>query len=99
MRDVDGLRRELARHALRHPAQRELAHREGCGLGIAFDAGRSAGEKDRAGAFSEHTLHRALSDEEGTEGAYHQRPMDFVRIERREGTSGAGAGVIDHDVR
>src|SRR5438445_1222617 len=35
MPDVNALRRQLARHALREPAQRELAHRKGRGLRIA----------------------------------------------------------------
>src|SRR6188472_1738254 len=48
MRDMNALRRQFARHALRQPAQRELAHREGIGLRIALDAGGRPGEQDRA---------------------------------------------------
>ena len=48
MRDVDALGRELARHALRESAQRELAHRERRRLREPLDAGRSAGEEHRA---------------------------------------------------
>src|SRR5712691_6156124 len=38
MRDMDVLRRQLARHALGEAAQTELAHRERCRVGIALDA-------------------------------------------------------------
>ena len=38
MSDMDALRRQFARHALREAAQRELAHRERRRLGIALHA-------------------------------------------------------------
>src|SRR5580693_5296343 len=47
MRDVNALRRQFARHALRQSAQRELAHRERRRLRIALHARGRAGEQDR----------------------------------------------------
>src|SRR5436190_2038702 len=44
VRDVDVLRPELAREALRQAAQGELRHGEGRRLGVALDAGGRAGE-------------------------------------------------------
>src|SRR5665213_1801589 len=56
MPDMDILRVQLAGHALRHAAQRKLAHGEGGGLGIALDAGRRAREQDGAAAALKHRL-------------------------------------------
>ena len=67
--DVDALRRQLARHALRQPAQRELAHRERRRLRIALDARRGAGEQDRAVPARQHAPDRLLRDQEAAERA------------------------------
>src|SRR5262249_21945186 len=64
MRDVDALRRQFARYALRQPAQRELAHREWRGLWVALHAGGGAGEQDRAMLVRQHALHRLLRHQE-----------------------------------
>src|SRR5690242_3861781 len=48
MRHVDSRGGELARHALRQPAQSEFAHGERCRLGIAFHAGGRSREENRA---------------------------------------------------
>jgi hypothetical protein len=46
MADMNTLRRQLTRHALRQSAQRKLAHRKRSRLRIALYAGGSAGEND-----------------------------------------------------
>src|SRR2546427_4897849 len=63
VRDVDALWGELARHALREAAQRELPHRERRRFGIALHARRGSGEENRPRAAGEHALRRGLSDE------------------------------------
>src|SRR5207253_5339928 len=61
--DMDVLRLQLPRQALREAAQGELAHREGGRAGIALDAGAGAGEQDRAAALLYHALRRRPRDE------------------------------------
>src|SRR6266446_8269210 len=63
VRDVDSLRRELPRHALREAAQRELPHRERRRFGVALYARGRAGEEHGARPAGEHALRRALSYE------------------------------------
>src|SRR3954470_15143351 len=81
MRDVDVLRRELARHALRQAAQGELPHRERRRLGVALDAGRGTGEEDGAGAARQHALGCGLCDEEAGEGRDVERLLHLLRLE------------------
>ena len=68
MRHVDALRLQLARHALREPAQRELAHRERRRLRIALDAGGGAGEQDRAVLAGQHACGRLLRHQKAAKG-------------------------------
>ena len=68
MRDVDALRLQLACHALREPAQRELAHREGGRAGVALHACGSAGEQHGAVPIRQHALDSLLGDQERSEG-------------------------------
>ena len=99
MRDMDALRRQFARHALRQPAQRELAHRERRRLRIALDAGGRPGEQDRAMLVRQHSLGRLLRHQKAAEGADRDRLRDIRRHEVGEGAAGASAGVIDDDIR
>src|SRR5262249_18336530 len=96
--DVDALRRELARHALGETAQRELAHGEGCRLGIALDPRGGAGEQDCAVLLRQHAPRRLLGDEEAAIGGDGERFLNVERIELDERTAGAKTRVVDHDV-
>src|SRR2546421_11944269 len=69
VRDMDVLRTELAREALREAAQRELAHGEGRRLGVALHAGGGAGKEKRAATTLDHAFERRLRDEEAPIGA------------------------------
>src|SRR5580704_12832925 len=64
MRDMNALRAELARHALRQTAQGKLAHRERCRERVTFYARRGSGEQDRAAAIWQHAPGGFLRDEE-----------------------------------
>src|SRR5580704_11322412 len=98
MRDMDALRRQFARHALRQAAQRELAHRKRRRLRIALDAGGGAGEQDRAVFRRQHSLDRLLRHQEAAEGADADGVCDFRRYQVGKGAARPRAGVIDHDV-
>ena len=99
MRDVDALGLQLARHRLRQPAQRELAHGERRRLGIALHAGRGAGEEDRA-ARRGFTMRRAAScpTRKPAEGRHLERLCHLFRIEIQERPARAIAGVVEHHV-
>src|SRR3974377_1801214 len=60
MGNVDTLRRELARHALCQPTQRELAHGEGRRQRIAFPTCRGAGEQARSVPLWQHAFARRM---------------------------------------
>src|SRR5579871_252128 len=96
--DVNALRGHFAREALRKPAERKLAHRERCRLWIALDAGRGAGEQDRAMLIGQHALERLLRHQEAAEGAGHDRLRDVGRRELDKSAARPRAGVIDDDV-
>ena len=98
MGDVDSLRREFARHALRQAAQRELAHGERRRLRVALHARRGAGEKDRTALFRDHAARRLLRDQEAAERAHRQRALDLRRVEVRDRPAHPGARVVHHDV-
>jgi hypothetical protein len=97
MRDMDVLGRELQGHALRQATQRELAHGEGRGLGIALHAGRSAGEEDAAFASPEHPLGRFARHQKPAIGGDAQRFLHLSRNQLGEGPARAVAGVIDRE--
>src|SRR5215813_4442748 len=99
MRDVNAERTELAGHALRKPAQRELTHGERRRVRIALYARRGAGEQDRALPTRHHQLGRSLPDQKSGERRYAQRFLDLVRLELDQRPARAVAGVVDHDVR
>ncbi len=99
MRDMDALRRQLARHRLRQPAQRELAHGERRRLRIALHAGRGAGQEHRAVPMRQHAPHRRLRDQESAEGGDGNRLLDLGRIEIDQRPARAIAGIVDDDVR
>jgi hypothetical protein len=67
MGDMDALGAEFAGHALRQPAQGELAHGERRRLGIALDACRRAREQDGAAAARQHAARRFLRYQEAAE--------------------------------
>src|SRR5204863_4621433 len=98
MRDVDALRRQLARHALREAAQREFAHREGRRIRVALHARRGAGEENRARAAPQHAPCRRLADEKSSEGADRQRALDFLRLDPGNRPARAVARVVDDQV-
>ena len=98
MGDMDALRRQFARHALRQAAQREFAHGERRRLRIALDAGRGAGEQDGAVALRQHALGRLLRHQEAAEGADRHRLLDLVGIEFDERAARAVAGIVDDHV-
>src|SRR3954447_11695143 len=98
MRDMDALRRQFARHALRQPAQCEFAHRERCGLRIALDAGRSAGEQDRAVLVRQHAPGRLLPHQEAAIGTDRNGVRHVGRNEIDERPARAAAGVVDDQV-
>src|SRR5207247_1666371 len=90
---------ELAREALRQAAQRELAHRERCGLRISLDARRGAGEEQAAAAALDHAFQRGLRDEEAAVRGDCQRLAHFLAIEAEEWAANAVARVVPHQVR
>jgi len=96
MRDVDTFRRELAGHALRQPAQRELAHGERSRLRIALHARRGAGEQDRAVRARQHAPHRLLGDREAAERGNGHRLFHLRGIEIDDRGADAMARVVDH---
>jgi hypothetical protein len=98
MGDVDVLRREFPGHALGEATQPELAHGEGCGERIALDAGRGAGEEDRAVAALQHQLRRCLAHQEAAVAGHHQGLLDLDGIELDEGATHAIARVVDDDI-
>src|SRR5512143_2667437 len=98
MGDMDVLGRQLARHALCQPPQRELAHREGRRLGVALHAGRSAGEEDAAMALLQHAPGGGLRHEEAAIGGDHDRLLDLHRIQLDEGAPGAPARIVDDQI-
>src|SRR4029078_9955254 len=65
--DLNPLRCQFASHALCQAAQRELAHREGRRLCIAFHTGGRAGKEDRTLLARQHPSDRRLSYEETPE--------------------------------
>src|SRR3954464_7184638 len=91
VRDVNALRRQFARHALREAAQRELAHREGRRLSKSLHTGGRAGEQDGAVAFWQHAANRLLRHQEGTIGSDGECLLDFRRIEIDQRSAGAEA--------
>src|SRR5713101_2888099 len=98
MGDMDVLRRELARHALREAAQSKLAHREGSGIDITLDARRGAGEQDRAAAAAQHLPSRRLPDEKAAITADHERFLDFDWVKLDERAARAVARVENDNV-
>ena len=90
MGDMDVLGRQFARHALGQPAQAELAHREGRRVGITLDAGRGAGEQDRAASSFQHGPRCRLPDQEAAETGDPERPLDIGR--RQLGNRPRGSG-------
>src|SRR5262245_16625076 len=82
MRDVNVLWSQFPRHALREPAQRELAHGEGRRLRVALHARRSAGEEDGAGAALEHALRRRLRHQKAGVGRDLEGLAYFFTVER-----------------
>src|SRR5689334_5363907 len=98
MRDMDVLRCELARHALRQAAQPEFPHREGGREREAFDAGRSAREKDRAVAGFQHQPRGLLADEEAAIAADHDRVLHLVGLELGDRAARPPARVVDNEI-
>ncbi len=98
VRDMDALRRQFARHALRQPAQRELAHGERRRLGVALDAGRGAGEQDGAVPVRQHALDRLLRHQEAAEGADRDGLRHIGSRKFHEGAARPAAGIVDHHV-
>ena len=70
VRDVDALRPELARHALRQRAQRVLGAGEGGEAGAAAHAGGGAGEQDGAAAARHHGLGDLAAHQEAGEAGH-----------------------------
>src|SRR5207248_9914517 len=99
VRDMDVLRAELAREALREATQRELADGKGRGLGIALDARGSAGEEKRAAPALHHALERRLGDEKAAIGAHDHRLEHFGALEIEERSAHAVARVVDDEIR
>src|SRR3546814_20833647 len=77
MGDMDALRCQFARQALRQAAQRELAHGERGGAGVALDARRSAGEQETAAAVRDHLPGGGLRHEEAAEAGTPKRLFDL----------------------
>src|SRR6476620_823071 len=99
MRDMNALRRQFARHALRQSAQREFAHRERRRLRIALDAGGCAGEQDRAMFVGQHPFCRLLRHQEAAEGADGHRLVHICGDQSDEDTARPAAGVVDDYIR
>src|SRR5258705_4787395 len=99
VRDMDPLRMQLPRHALREAAERELAHGERCRLRVALDAGRGPDERDATMLLRQHALDRLLTDQEAAEGRGHQGFLDLGRIELGDRPAGPIARIVDHDLR
>ena len=98
MGDVDVLGRQLARYRLRQAAQAELAHGKGRGVGIALNAGRGAGEQDRAPPARGHALGRGLRHQKAAIACDRQRPFDIGRAEFDNWPAAAVARIVDDDV-
>ena len=98
MRHVDALRLQLARHRLREPAQRELAHREGRGLRIALHARRGAGEEDRAEALREACAAPPAAPTRKPPKALTASVATSAGIEIDKRPAHPAAGVVDDDV-
>src|SRR5205823_8897083 len=67
--DVDALRAELARHALREEAQAPFGGVESGEAGAGAQAARRAGEEDRAAAPRQHAPRRLTADEKAAQAA------------------------------
>ena len=99
MGHVNALRLEFAGHALREPAQGELAHREGRRLRIALHARGRSGEEDHAFAFRQHPAGSLLRHQEAAECRHRQCLFDLRGNEFGEGPAGPIARVVDDGVR
>jgi hypothetical protein len=99
MRDVNALRHQLARGALREAAQRELAHRERRGQREALHARRRACQQNRAVRLRKHAARGLLHRMERAERRYGDGVLDLRRIEFRDRPAHASARVIDDDLR
>src|SRR5262245_21283256 len=95
---MNALRLQLTRHRLGQSAQGELAHREGCGLGVALDAGRGAGEENRPLTLPQHALGRRLRHQKAAKSRDLDRPLHLAWIEIQEGAAGTIAGIVEHEV-
>ena len=99
MGDMNALRRQFAGHALRKPAQRELAHGERRRLGVTLDARRCAGEQNGACPLRQHAPHSLLRHQEAAERRNGDRFFHLGGIEIDQRTARAVARIIDDGVR
>jgi hypothetical protein len=95
---VNALRLQLAGQRLGQSTQRELAHGEGRGLGVALDAGRGPGEENRTLHLREHALGRCLRHQEAAKGRDLDCPLHLGGVEIHDGPARPVAGVIEYDV-
>src|SRR5271155_5593500 len=95
---MDALWPQLARGALREPAQGEFAHRESCGKRVALDAGARAGQQDGAMALRDHTPGGLLDDQKATKGRYFHGLPHRLRIDLSDWAGCPRAGVVEDDI-
>ena len=98
MGNVDSLRPELARGALRQTAQRKFPHGECGGSREALDARGRAGEQDRAVSSRQHVLSGVVRDQKAPERIRGDCSCDLRGIELGNRTADTRAGVVDHDL-
>ena len=65
---------------------------------VALDAGRRAGEQDRAAALAKHAPRRLLRDQEAAERGDHEGLPHLGRVEIDQSAVGALARVVVHDL-
>ena len=96
--DVDALRAELARHALRHGPEAELRAGEGGEAGAAAQAGGGAGEDDGAAAARQHQARRLPPGEEARVAGHLPHLAEHPLGGVEDGEVDVGADVEDADL-
>src|SRR5258706_10362437 len=98
MRDVNALGSQFPRRALRKTTESEFTHRKRRRIREPLDACRRAGQQDGAATAWSHELRSLLCDQESAEGIDREGARYGGRIEFRERSLHAGAGIVDHRI-
>ena len=100
MSNMNILRRQFSRHALRKSAQAEFAHREGGRVCISPVTRRCASQKDRPASSLEHETCRRLSYEKSAIAGDKDGLAHGLDVQVDDGPSPAAiTRVIDNDIR